>query len=476
MAEVLVVDDDPVTARIIAATLRQAGHEPTLAATGAEALDALETRSPDVVCLDLMLPDASGEQILVRMRDTHPDIPVIVLSAQADVARAVDTMKLRPFDYVVKPFDPERLLRSVDAAQQARALRQRVQQLEREVQSHLRFDEIIGHSSRMQQVYDQIDKVLGNRVPVFIHGESGTGKELIARAIHYHGIRHSGPFIAINCGAIAESLQESELFGHERGAFTGAATQYRGRFEQAHGGTLFLDEVGELSPAVQTRLLRVLQEGELQRLGGSQTIKVDVRVISATHRHLEKLVFEGRFREDLFYRLMVFPIEVPQLSARIEDIPLLSRHFARKHAKQLGISDATFDSDAIDVLCRYDWPGNVRELENVIVRTLVSCGGGTIGVDALPPALVLKAMKLGVTPLPGPMASPDPDDSAVPAAPAAPPPATADDIVPLDELERRAIVRALELCEGNMSVAAKRLGLGRATLYRKLAQYGVVDR
>jgi len=258
--------------------------------------------------------------------------------------------------------------------------------------------------------------------------------------------------VALNCGAIAESLQESELFGHERGAFTGAATQYRGRFEQANGGTLFLDEVGELSPAVQTRLLRVLQEGEVQRLGGTQTTKVDVRVISATHRNLDQLVSGGSFREDLFYRLMVFPIELPALAQRVEDIPILTTHFVRKQVRQLGLAEATFETDALDVLCRYEWPGNVRELENVIVRTLVSSGGGVIGVDALPPALVLRSMKLD-----------QPGTQAV--APA--------EIVPLEELERRAILQALAALDGNMSLAAKRLGLGRATLYRKLSQYGI---
>lgn len=457
MSEVFVVEDDPVTGRIITAALRQAGHAPVLFTTGAAALEGLEQHAPEVVCLDLMLPDASGESVLVRLRDARPDLPVIILSAQADVTRAVDTMKLRPFDYVVKPFSAERLVRAVDMAREEYALRQQVRRLEREVQDSFRFEEIIGRSPRMAAVYDQIEKVLPNRVPVFIHGESGTGKELVARAIHYNGARRSGPFVALNCGAIAESLQESELFGHERGAFTGAAAQYRGRFEQAHGGTLFLDEVGELSAAVQTRLLRVLQEGEVQRLGGTTVTKVDVRVISATHRDLDALVRDGRFREDLFYRLMVFPIELPTLSARAEDIPLLVRHFVRKHVRQIGLTDATFDSDALDVLCRYDWPGNVRELENVIVRTLVSSGGGAIGVDALPPALVLKSMRL--------------DTVTAPTAAAAP----STEIVPLEELERRAIVAALAALDGNMSLVARRLGLGRATLYRKLAQYGIAS-
>lgn len=449
------VEDDPVMGRLLVSVLRQAGLIPTLFTTGAAVLAAMEDAAPEVVCLDLVLPDASGESVLLKLREHHPDLPVIVLSAQEDVGRAVEIMKLRPFDYLVKPIAPDRLVHSMTLARQDHDLRRRVRQLEREVQNTLRFEDIVGQSPRMARVYDQIDKVLNNRVPVFIHGESGTGKELVARAIHYHGIRRSGPLVALNCGAIAESLQESELFGHERGAFTGAAALYRGRFEQAHGGTLFLDEVGELSPAVQTRLLRVLQEQEIQRLGGSQPIAVDVRIISATHRDLEALVRESGFREDLYYRLMVFPIDMPPLHERVEDIPALTMHFVRKHQKLLGSVPGTFDSDALDVLCRYPWPGNVRELENVVVRTLVSSGGGAMGVAALPPALVLKSLHLDA---PASAAS-----SLVGAAP----------VVTLKELERQAIIHAITALEGNISLVARRLGLGRATLYRKLAQFGI---
>jgi DNA-binding NtrC family response regulator len=260
--------------------------------------------------------------------------------------------------------------------------------------------------------------------------------------------------VALNCGAIAESLQESELFAHERGAFTGAVALYRGRFEQAHGGTLFLDEVGELSPAVQTRLLRVLQEGTLQRLGGHQMLAVDVRVIAATHRNLETLIADGRFREDLYYRLVVFPIAIPPLRERAEDLPLLVSHLVRKHEKALGAGPVTFEPDAIDVLCRYDWPGNVRELENVVVRVLVSKKRGRIAVDDLPAPMVLRAM--GVV-----------QEGEAPSA-AEP----GDGIIPLAALEERAIRHALRVLDGNISLAAKRLGLGRATLYRKASKLG----
>jgi DNA-binding NtrC family response regulator len=451
MPEALVIEDDPVTVQLLTALLRRAGFATTTAGTARAALDALDTRSPDVACLDLLLPDARGETLLLDLRTRRPDLPVVVLSGQESVARAVEIMKLRPFDYFVKPFDHDRFVRSVEAAAREHGLKRRLAQLEREVQDAFRFDEIIGRSQSMRRVYDQIEKVLDNRVSVFIHGQSGTGKELVAKAIHYHGARRAGPFVTLNCGAIAESLQESELFGHEKGAFTGAVALSRGKFEQAHGGTLFLDEVGELSPAVQTRLLRALQEGTVERLGGTQTITVDVRVIAATHRDLEALVGEGRFRHDLYYRLVVFPLEIPPLCERREDIPILVTHFTRKHQKQLGGRPAVFEPDALDVLCRYHWPGNVRELENVVLRTLVSTRGGTIGVGALPPPIALRAMRLdeGRDESPG---------AAVP-----------DDIVPLDRLEEQAIRHALRVLDGNVSLAAKRLRVGRATLYRKIA-------
>jgi DNA-binding NtrC family response regulator len=456
-----VIEDDPAASLLLVSLLRQHGLRPVPFSTGQAALQALETDEPVAVCLDLLLPDASGEAILLDLRAREPDLPVIVLSGQGSVTRAVDIMKLHPFDYFVKPFDHDRLVRSVDAAIREFDLRRQLHRLEREVRGAFRFEEIVGRSARMQRVYEQVEKVLENRVSVFIHGRSGTGKELVARAIHCNGPRRTGPFVTLNCGAIAEGLQESELFGHEKGAFTGAVALARGKFEQAHQGTLFLDEVGELSAAVQTRLLRVLQEGTLQRLGAAETITVDVRIISATHQDLEALVAAGRFREDLYYRLVVFPLEIPPLRERAEDIPLLVQHFVRKQVVTLGVAPVTFEQDAIDVLCRYDWPGNVRELENVIVRTLVSTGGGRITAEQLPQQLLLHAMGVkGLSGLAGP-GEPTSGD------------APSDGIMPLKDVERLAIERALKAVGGNMTLAAKRLGVGRATLYRKLTEYGM---
>jgi len=455
---ILVVEDDASAYTLISAVLRRDGLRLLHATTGREAIALLEQHEVAAVCLDVVLPDQRGEAVLAQVRALRPDLPVIVLSGQDSVSRAVDIMKLKPFDYFVKPFDHERLVRSVVLAVRDQNLQRRVIQLEREVRDTLRFDEIVGRSGRMRQVYDQVEKVLGNAVSVFIHGESGTGKELIARAIHYNGDRRGGPFVTLNCGAIAETLQESELFGHEKGSFTGAVAQYRGKFEQAHRGTLFLDEIGELSASAQTRLLRVLQEGTIQRLGGTGSITVDVRIISATHRDLDALIGEKAFRQDLYYRLMVFPIELPPLRERTEDIPLLLNHLLRKHRALSRHQPAAFDQDAVDVLSRYDYPGNVRELENIVLRALVSSGNARIGVESLPPALVMRSMSIGGVDAPIAGA---PDDAV-------------DAVRPLEEVERRAIEQAIRALHGNMSLVARRLGVGRATLYRKLARYGLI--
>ena len=467
--EVFVLDDDAIITEVMKAILSSAGFAVRCFATGKEMLDALADASPRVLCLDLVLPDMGGEQVMLEVRKRRPQLPVIVISTQESVRRAIGIMKLKPFDYFVKPVDQEHLLYSIQSALRQSDLQDRADRLQREVEGQFPFEEIIGKSDKLQLVFDQIQQVLDAPISVFISGQSGTGKELVARAIHYHGVRREGPFVALNCGAIPESLQESELFGHEKGAFTGAVSTHRGRFEQANGGTLFLDEVGELSASAQTRLLRVLQEGTVQRVGGSKDVPVDVRIISATHRDLERRVREGLFREDLYYRIMVFPIALPPLRERVEDIPLLAGHFLRKH-KRAGTDVAPIERDALDVLCRYDWPGNVRELENVIQRAVVVSRGKPIHVDALPPKLVLASMGLA-EPEEGVAAA----ESAAGAAGATPSAAgDGGEILPIAELERRAIEHALRKLDGNVSLAAKRLGLGRATLYRKLAQLGLL--
>lgn len=454
---ILAVEDDPIQQRLLGVLLREEGWRIVIARRGSEALQLLETEQPAAVILDLVLPDGSGEDLLATVRERYPNLPVVVLSAQDSVERAVEIMRRRPYDYLVKPVNPERLVRVLERAMHERALTERVAELEREVRATYRFDDIVGAAPQMQRLYDQMDRVLNSRVTVFIAGESGTGKELVAKALHYRGSRAKGPFVALNCGAIPESLQESELFGHEKGSFTGAVGTHRGRFEQAHRGTLFLDEIGELSLSAQTRLLRVIQESEIQRVGGTSLIPVDVRIISATHRNLEQMVAEGTFREDLYYRLVVFPLDLPPLRERREDVPALLRHFLRGYRTELGMKERDFDRDALDVLMKYDWPGNVRELENVVQRALVTSRSGVLGVDALPPKLVLRAMGIAERAAPSNGNGSNPEE-----------------IVTLETLERRAIEQALRVLEGNVSLAAQRLGIGRATLYRRLAQYGLL--
>jgi DNA-binding NtrC family response regulator len=309
----------------------------------------------------------------------------------------------------------------------------------------------------MRKVYDQVEKVLESEITVFIAGESGTGKELVSKAIHYASLRSDGPFIDVNCAAIPEGLQESELFGHEKGAFTGAVATHPGKFEQASGGTIFLDEVGEMSPSAQARLLRVLQERVLQRVGGTDTIELDVRVISASNRDLASMVEEGSFRQDLYYRLVVFPITLPPLRDRREDIPALVEHFLEKHARDAGKRVTRVEARAMEAMASHGWPGNVRELENVIHRTLLVSSGLELTLEDLPPGIG--------------------DDAAAPqeAQPVAAA-GTGTGTLNLEELERETIVRAMELNEGNLSDVARQLGIGRSTLYRKLEQYGLREK
>jgi Nif-specific regulatory protein len=320
--------------------------------------------------------------------------------------------------------------------------------LKNELGERYDLSKMVGSSAAMRRVYDQIEKVLESEITVFISGESGTGKELAAKAIHHASLRSDGPFVDVNCAAIPEGLQESELFGHEKGAFTGAVATHPGKFEQADGGTILLDEVGEMSPSAQARLLRVLQERNLQRVGGTKKIELDVRVISASNRDLEQLVGDGQFRQDLYYRLVVFPIHLPPLRDRREDIPALVDHFLAKYAADAGKRINRVDRHALECLSQYHWPGNVRELENVVHRTLLVAQGPELGMDDLPPTL--KTSEGTSLPL-----------------------VAEGELRSLEEMEKATIQRALEHFNGNLSDAARQLGIGRSTLYRKLEQYGL---
>ncbi len=454
---VWVVDDDPAIRELLTFIVTGAGYEVDSFSSGSEIL-ANSAEPPDAILLDLMMPEVDGVEVLKEVNRRHPKLPVIMVTADNDVRRAVEVTKLGAYDYLTKPIDQERLLTTLDRALSHGSLEKEVARLKEELSDRYHLRSIVGSSAAMRKVYDQIEKVLESEITVFIAGESGTGKELVAKAIHYASLRSDGPFIDVNCAAIPEGLQESELFGHEKGAFTGALATHPGKFEQASGGTIFLDEVGEMSPSAQARLLRVLQERVLQRVGGTKTIELDVRVISASNRDLAKMVGEGSFRQDLYYRLVVFPITLPPLRDRREDIPLLVEHFLEKYARDAGKRVTRVEAQAMDAMATHGWPGNVRELENVIHRTLLVSSGLELTLDDLPPGIG------GDQP------------AATPGAQTASGPGSAGGTMNLEELERETILRAMESNKGNLSDVARQLGIGRSTLYRKLEQYGLREK
>jgi DNA-binding NtrC family response regulator len=452
-ATIWVVDDDPAVRELLSFIVTEAGYGVDTFSSGGEVL-ANSGPPPDALLLDLMMPEVGGVEVLKELRRLHPELPVVMVTADDDIQRAVELTKLGAYDYLVKPVDQERLLTTLSRALSHRDLEKEVARLKEELSDRYHLRNIVGSSAAMRTVYDQVEKVLESEITVFISGESGTGKELVAKAIHYASLRSDGPFIDVNCAAIPEGLQESELFGHEKGAFTGAVATHPGKFEQASGGTIFLDEVGEMSPSAQARLLRVLQERVLQRVGGTETIELDVRVISASNRDLGAMVEEGAFRQDLFYRLVVFPIALPPLRDRREDIPQLVEHFLEKYARDAGKKVTSVEAEAMDALVSHRWPGNVRELENVIHRMLLVTAGVELKFDDLPPGLAAEPVSAE------PVGAPEAEAAGM----------------SLEELERAAIVRAIESNQGNLSDVARQLGIGRSTLYRKLEQYGLRDK
>ncbi|MFL5305113.1 MAG: sigma-54-dependent transcriptional regulator [Polyangia bacterium] len=463
MARVLIIDDNETMREGLGATVRRMGHEAVLAPSGDEGLRqfAAGRGAVDFVITDLKMDGRGGLEVVKVVMERDPDCPVMIVTAFGTVETAVEAMRLGAFDFLQKPFAPEVVRLKVARALELRAERRARERAEAETAA-LRddaaraysFSEIVGDTPSMRAVFALIEKVAPTEASVYIHGESGTGKELVARAIHARSKRASGPFVKVNCGALAETLLESELFGHERGAFTGAVKRKLGRFELADKGTLFLDEIGDVSPGLQLKLLRVLQEREFERVGGEETIKVDVRVISATHRDIAAEVSAGRFREDLFYRLHVVPCEVPPLRERKEDIPRLVAHFVAKLAPRTnpaidptrGVTDA-----ALARLGLYNWPGNVRELENVIEQALVFAEGSAIDVGALPGS-VRGGIPENALALPGgEMSLPD----------------------VLEDLERQLIQRAYDRSGGVKTETARLLGIKTSALYYKLEKYGI---
>jgi two-component system nitrogen regulation response regulator GlnG len=384
---VLVVDDEESIRWVLKRCLEQEGYQVTTVASGEEALKSYEARPYPVVFLDIRMPGLGGLEVLETMKESSPESFVIIITAQATMENAIAAMKRGAFDYITKPFNLDEIVCLMERIERIRRLQGRVTALTQELRD--RYEEaIVGRSAAMQEVFKTIGRVADKKVTVLIEGESGTGKELVARTLHYHSSRAHEPFIVVNCAAVPRELMESELFGHEKGAFTGAVATRRGKFELANGGTLFLDEIGELDLALQSKLLRAVQFQEIERVGGSQLHPVDVRIIAATRVRLEEAVREGRFREDLFYRLNVVVIKLPPLRARKEDIPLLVDHLMERFCQELEVGPKRLSPEASQILEAYDWPGNVRELENVLKWSLILAPGDTILPEHLPPGLL----------------------------------------------------------------------------------------
>jgi len=395
MKSILVVDDE-VGARESLKMILKKDYQVFLAKNAEEAFRQMETCNPDVILLDLILPDMDGLRVLEKLKQTFPDQIVIMITATKTIKTAVEAMKLGAYDYITKPFDVDELRLIVHRALSTLALKEENQRLWMEVDRSFGFDNIIGKSKEMKEIFKVVKQVADTRSTVLIMGESGTGKELISRAIHYHSPRKNHPFVTINCAAIPETLIESELFGHEKGAFTNAIEKKLGRFEMAHLGTLFLDEIGELSLMTQAKILRFLEEKEFNRVGGSKTIKVDVRLITATNKDLPLLVKQGQFREDLYYRINVVPIILPPLRERREDIPLLINHFIRKFNEENKKEVKGVSQEALELLVNYEWPGNVRELENLIERIIALTQNEIIEANELPLPVVNQSKTNGL--------------------------------------------------------------------------------
>jgi two-component system NtrC family response regulator len=453
MDTILIVDDEKNYLVILEALLAPEGYEVITEVNALNALRLVKETDFDLVITDMKMPKMDGIELLDEVKKIDSELPVIIMTAYGTIEMAVEAMKKRAYDYITKPFRNEELKQTVKKALELYRLKKENRRLSEALSDRYRYGNIIGKSKEMIKIYDMIEKVAQSKASIMITGPSGTGKELIAKAIHFNSPRKNMPFISINCGALTETLLESELFGHERGAFTGAVTMKKGRFELADGGTLFLDEVGEMSASLQVKLLRVLQEMEFERVGGTRSIKVDVRIVAASNRKLKEDVDNGVFREDLFYRLNVVQIEVPPLKERIEDIPLLVAHFIEKYrpSNKRGIELAP---EAWKALYTHAWPGNIRELENIIESALIMSSDTTIILDDLPDYLVKK------------------EDEKI----------ELDKIVPrnlnlneaLEHMEGQLILRALKASNNVQSRAAEMLGISRRVMHYKMKKYGML--
>jgi two-component system, NtrC family, response regulator len=447
---ILLVDDDDNLRRVVSFQLTESGYRVTDVDSSEEALEALRDQARDIVITDVLMPGMDGLQLLERISILHPNVVTIVITAYGDVSRAVRAMQLGALEFIEKPFGRDRLLVAIRKALEFVGLRDENRRLRAMVQDHESFENIIGASPALKATLADLSLAADSDATVLILGESGTGKELAARALHVNSRRKDGPFVVVNSGAIPENLVESELFGHRRGAFTGATEDRKGKFEIASGGTIFLDEVAELPLALQPKLLRVLQEGEVDKLGAQAPVRVDVRVVAATHQDLEARVRDSSFREDLWYRLNVVPLRIPPLRERTEDIPLLVEHFLRKQAERHARPAPRLSSTVFDKFERYDWPGNIRELENLIERLVVLAKTDSVGADDLPEALQQELPRYGGVRLDLPPAG-----------------------IILEEVEKGLVKEALRRCAGNQSAAARFLGVSRQTLIYRMQKYGL---
>ncbi|HHL72774.1 MAG TPA: sigma-54-dependent Fis family transcriptional regulator [Bacteroidetes bacterium] len=446
--KILIIDDDATFRLTLRATLEQAGYEIHEAEDGRIGLQRLQEMVFDLILLDLRMKDMQGDEALRRIKEMSPAMPVVIITAYATVQTAVETLKQGAFDYLIKPVDMDALLAIVSKALRYYELESENQVLKERIGEQFDFSRILGRSKKMRDVLEVLTLAAPSDATILILGESGTGKELIANAIHENSPRKDRAFVKVNCAALAENLLESELFGHERGAFTGAVQQRKGRFELAAGGTIFLDEIGDMALSTQAKILRVLQEGEFERLGSSKTLKVDVRVVAATHRDLPRAIEEGRFREDLYFRLSVVTIELPALRERKEDIPTLAEHFLKKYAEKNQRLIKGFAPKTMDLLVRYDWPGNIRELENMVERAVILCRDEYIQPGCLPGQFQElagngEAGETGVRPGHS-----------------------------IREVEKELILKTLEQTGGNRTRAAEILGITRRALQYKLKEYG----
>ena len=454
METILIVDDEKNYPMIIGELLQEEGYETLTAASGMEALDILNSASVDLVLTDVKMPGMSGIQLLENIKKITPDTPVIIMTAYGSVEKAVEAMHKGAYTFILKPFENQALIAHIAKAISVYRIVQENSRLKDAVSNRYSFDNIIGKSKPMLGIYDIINKVAPSNATILIEGESGTGKELVAKSIHYNSPRRNQSLIAVNCSAFAETLLESELFGHEKGAFTGATSMKKGRFELADNGTLFLDEIGELPQSLQVKLLRVLQEKSVERVGGTTSIPIDFRLIAATNKILEDEVKKGGFREDLYYRLNVVTIQIPPLRDRTEDIVLLANHFISKYANELNIPNriSGISPEAIKILCEYEWKGNVRELENTIERSVLLCSGKTITPADLP--LQIRQQNTTTIDLKG-----IPEGAGLAET--------------LTAVEKRMIQRAMKLSGNVQTKAARLLGIGKSGLNQKLKKYNL---